>query len=91
MAGTGDLELCGPFKKLEVPIDVWAGMSRERRDKHFKCFMKKAWNLDPRTVISSDGCHAVNGPGQNGGKKKNQRKRRRTAKTTTTTKKQKIS
>ena len=91
MAGTGDLELSGPFKKFEVPIDVWAGMSKERRDRQYNRFMKKVWNLDPRDVISSDGNQVVNGPGQNGGKKKNQRKRRRTAKTTSITKKKKIS
>ena len=70
MAGTGDLELCGPYKKFEVPIDVWAGMSKERRDKHYKRFMKQPWYLDQRTFISSDGAHAFIGPGQSGEKRR---------------------
>ena len=90
MAGQGDFELSPPFKKFEVDIDVWSGMSNESRTKHFNRFMKKKWLAESRTVTSSDGAHVFTGPGTMGGKKPNQKKRKRNAKTTTKTKKQKF-
>ena len=90
MAGQGDFELTPAFKKFEVDIDVWYGMSKERRTNHFNRFMKKKWSVNSRTVFSSDGAFAFTGPGTMGGKKPNQKKRRKRAKTTTITKKQKL-
>ena len=87
VAGTGDFELSGPFKKFEVAIDVWAGMSLERRNNHFKRFLRYMPLSNSNTVISTDGQLAVTGPGKNGGKKPSQRKRRKAAKTTTLAKK----
>ena len=80
LAGSGDFELSDSYKKFEVSIDVWAGMSKGKRDKAYKRFMRKLPLLDPRTVISTDGSQAFTGPGRNGGKKPNQRKRRKSAK-----------
>ena len=90
LAGQGDFELTPAFKKFQVSIDVWAGMSGNQRQNLFNRFMRKSWALEKRTVISSDGSQAFTGPGTMGGKKPHQRKRRRAAKTTSTTKKQRV-
>ena len=88
MAGQGDYELCGPFKKFVIPIDIWASLPKSKRDNHCKKFARKKWLVNARTVFTTDGKRAYVGPGANGGKKPHQRKRKRTAKTTTITKKQ---
>ena len=86
LAGSGDFELSDSYKKFEVSIDLWAEISKEKRDKHYQRFMRKLPLLDPRTVISTDDSQAFTGPGHNGGKKPNQRKRRKSTKTTIKTK-----
>ena len=80
LAGQEDFELTAPFKKFEVDIDVWSGMTRERRQKLFDKFMKKQWLVNSRTIVSSDGAQAFIGPGPNGGKKPHQKKEEKKSK-----------
>ena len=87
LAGHGDLELCANFKSFEIPIDNWASLTKEKRDRHFKRFMRKSWMVNQRTVTTSNGAVAFTGPGKNGGKKPGQKRRRKMAKTLTKTKK----
>ena len=87
LVGHGDFELSTGFKKFEVPVDVWSGMSKESKERHFRKFMKHVCFKDKRTVQTTDGTQTFTGPGTMGGKKPNQKKRRRQSKTTTTSKK----
>ena len=90
LVGQGDFELSDGFKKFEVPVDVWSGMTSENKDRHFKKFMKKVLLKDKKTVLSTDGTQAFTGPGTMGGKKPHKRKRRRQAKTTSYPAKKKL-
>ena len=90
MAGQGDYQLCGPYAKMQIPIEVWASQPKAKRDNHVKKFQKKKWLLNSRTIFTTDGRRSFVGPGTNGGKKPHQRKRKRNAKTTTLTKKRAI-
>ena len=70
LAGQGDYILCPTFTPFYVPNDVWSSLPKEKRDNHFKKFIRFIRLIDSRTVfiygwqISNDRTKWWKKPGQ---------------------------
>ena len=85
LTGQGDYILSHQFKPFQIPIDIWASITQDKRDRHYNKFKRQTALINSRTVTSTNGKLTVTGP-TNGGKKPGQVKRKICAKTSSVNK-----
>ena len=57
------------LSKVTFPIDVWCGLTSDKRARHFNRFLHQIWKVGHRSVTSTVGALTVLAPSNNSGEK----------------------